>query len=68
MGECAVTRKRVQRSDEALEYRTKEGDWTTDASLALHCSEEDAKAIIRTLEQADRPPPMFTYDHTIVSE
>jgi hypothetical protein len=67
MGECVVTRKQTHGS-KPLEYRTKEGTWSSDASLALQCSEEDAKAIVRTLEQADRPPAVFTYDHAVVSE
>lgn len=50
------------------EYRTKTGDWSMDQNEALKTSEEDARAIVRTLRQADRPPAHFEYDENIVAE
>ncbi len=61
-----VVKRQLTTQEGVVEYRTKEGNWNTDAQLAYGCSEEDAKAIVRTVEQADRPPAQYSYDYMLV--
>lgn len=67
MCESVVTRAPIA-GEAIFEYRTKEGNWTDDPQQALKTSEEDAKAIVRTLRMVDRPPAEFNYDEKIVAD
>ncbi len=50
------------------EYRTQTGEWSRDPDDAFHTSEEDAKAIVRTLRQADRAPALYEYEEKPVAQ
>src|SRR5690606_17854159 len=62
MCEAVVTREHHQTRQ--IEYRTQAESWTQNKDGALRTSEEDAKAIVRRLDQSKRGPAVYSYDYT----